>query len=74
VARRKVDFVPDRYYHCYNRGVNKEPIFRTDDIYLFLLTRVKKYADKFNIRIIAYCLMPNHYHFLLRQGLLTFDQ
>lgn len=64
---RKVKFVQGQYYHIYNRGANRLPIFRTRDNYLFLLRKVKKYAAHFEISVIAYCLMPNHYHFLLRQ-------
>jgi len=64
---RKVKFVQGHYYHIYNRGANRQPIFRTDDNYRFLLRRVKAYATRFDIAVIAYCLMPNHYHFLLRQ-------
>ena len=64
---RKVKFVQGHYYHIYNRGANRQPIFRTRDNYLFLLRRVKKYGAHFEILVIAYCLMPNHYHFLLRQ-------
>ena len=64
---RKVQFIQGHYYHVYNRGANRRPIFRTEENYCFLLRRVKKYAASFSISIIAYCLMPNHYHFLLRQ-------
>jgi len=42
-------------------------MFREEENYLFLLRRVKKYASAFDITVVAYCLMPNHYHFLLRQ-------
>jgi len=64
---RKVRFIQGHYYHIYNRGVNHQLIFRTEENYIFLLRRVKKYATRFSISVIAYCLMPNHYHFLLRQ-------
>ena len=64
---RKVEFVQGHFYHVYNRGVGRQPIFREGENYLFLLRRVKQYASSLDVAVIAYCLMPNHYHFLLRQ-------
>jgi len=64
---RKVKFIKNNYYHIYNRGCNKENIFIGDENYIYLLRKIIKYKDEFNISVIAYCLMPNHYHFLLRQ-------
>ena len=65
---RKVYFVPGHYYHIYNRGAGRQLIFRESDNYIFVLRRIKEHASSLNVTIIAYCLMPNHYHFLLRQN------
>ncbi|MBS1510889.1 MAG: transposase [Bacteroidetes bacterium] len=52
-------------YHIYNRGNNKQLIFFNENNYLFFIKkiRVQLYdcAD-----IICYCLMPNHFHLLIR--------
>ena len=53
------------YLHVYNRGVSGQPIFASDDNFHFLLRRLKKYETEFPIIVLAYCLMPTHYHFLI---------
>ncbi len=63
----QISWVQGHYYHLYNRGARQVTIFREETNYLFVLLRMKKYMRKLQITIIAYCLMPNHYHFLVRQ-------
>ncbi len=53
------------YYHVYNRGVSKELIFRSRENYLFLLGKAKEFLINLPVSVVAYCLMPTHYHFLL---------
>lgn len=60
-------FVKGYYYHIYNRGCNKENIFFNDANYLYLLAKMKSSYNENGINILAYCLMPNHYHFLIQQ-------
>jgi putative transposase len=60
-------FVPGHYYHIYNRGAGKGPIFFNPGNYEHLLRLIKQYQRQYGATLIAYCLMPNHYHFLLRQ-------
>jgi REP element-mobilizing transposase RayT len=67
MARRKVLFLAGNYYHIYNRGAHRINIFRNDSDYVFLLKRLKTELQSCSITMIAYCLMENHYHFLLRQ-------
>src|SRR5512146_203784 len=55
------------YYHLYNRGARQVTIFRQPTNYLFTIAKLKKYSQANGIRVIAYCLMPNHYHLLVRQ-------
>lgn len=67
MARRKIIFLRNNYYHVHNRGAHKENIFRNDADYVFLLKCVKRELEKCAVTVIAYCLMDNHYHFILRQ-------
>lgn len=54
-----------RYYHIYNRGINSCSLFEETNNYGHFLRLYEKYilpvADTY-----AYCLMPNHFHILLR--------
>lgn len=55
------------YYHIYNRGAHQTSIFRERTNYLFVIGKLKEYARKYQITVIAYCLMPTHYHICARQ-------
>jgi putative transposase len=65
---RSVLFLADHYYHIYNRGVNREKIFFSSENYLYCIRLLKKNLARYSITIVAYCLMPNHFHFLLKPG------
>lgn len=93
-------YVENGYYHLYNRGVEKRPIFLNPLDYNVFLSYMKQYLlpknekelyDKLSdadissrerdkilkllrlnnfhneIKLIAFCLMPNHFHLLVNQ-------
>ena len=64
-------FRTNQYYHLYNRGVEKREIFISKEDYRSFIRFMFKYPiDKKNnelVRIICYCLMPNHFHLVLQQ-------
>jgi len=60
-------YQPGCYYHFYNRGRSRLSIFNEPDNYIYLLKKAKTYLRQFDLTLVAYCLMPNHYHFLIRQ-------
>lgn len=62
---RKVQLLAGNYYHKYNRGINKQPIFFNHKNWIFFLHRLRKYFSHDQGDLIAYCLMPNHYHLLV---------
>ena len=66
MPRRANQSRQDAHYHVYNRGVNHGLIFLEDDNYRFFLCRLKQYAAEASAEIVAYCLMPTHYHLLVR--------
>ncbi len=62
-----MNYVQGHFYHIYNRGWNRGRIFFYEGNYIYLLEKMKNTFEQYGIDIIAYCLMPNHYHFLVRQ-------
>lgn len=93
---RITPLVNNEYYHVFNRGINKRPIFLNkrdyerafDVLQYYSFATIKLRFSKFLqltkevrqqfwnsmikekqrlVTIICFCLMPNHFHFLLRQ-------
>ena len=65
MPRRETPFLPDQYYHFYNRGNNRQAVFMERDNYLYFLKGINKYLLG-HVDVLAYCLMPTHYHLLVR--------
>lgn len=64
---RRTKLLTGHTYHLYNRGNRKAEIFHDQQDYLYFLRKFRSYLQQFPVLLIAYCLMPNHYHLLVRQ-------
>jgi len=53
-------------YHVTSRGDRREPIFEDDEDRLALLRVIAAGLDRFDASLLAWCLMGNHYHLVLR--------
>ena len=67
MSARPAIFTAQGFYHVYNRGHNKQTIFHDAKDYRRYLKRLGEYLKKHDVTLLAYCLMPNHLHLLLRQ-------
>jgi len=60
----RIEF-PGAVYHLTARGDRREPIFEDDADRELLLDLVGQTLERFDAQMLAYCLMGNHYHFVL---------
>jgi len=84
MARRNHNFAVDEHYHCYNRGVDKRTIFLDQKDYGYFLRSLSAYntsevlgkmrlqenkpAKEQPVTVLCYCLLPNHFHMVLRNN------
>ncbi|MBI2588898.1 transposase [Candidatus Saccharibacteria bacterium] len=74
------EFVAESYYHVYNRGVYKQNIFTQERDYTAFLSLPKRHLSREpaqdhtrrplphlrnDVELLAYCLMPSHFHLLI---------
>jgi REP element-mobilizing transposase RayT len=80
-ARNSVkQFEVESFYHVYNRGAHKQPIYRDDFDKTYFLSLISRYLNKadnsadtnkhvyekyYDIELLCYCLMDNHFHLLV---------
>jgi len=77
------NYIENGFYHIYNRGVEQRIIFNDELDYTMFLSYLKNYlippyknqtrpirrSDLYEkIKLLAYCLMPNHFHLLIEQS------
>ena len=55
----------DRYYHIFNRGNNGQQVFFTEENYRYFLRLFHQFMHP-HVHLLAYSLMPNHFHFLVK--------
>ena len=56
---------PDAFYHVTSRGNNRQDIYRDEEDYKLFLERLIESLDVYNISLLCYVCMTNHFHFLL---------
>lgn len=82
---RKTVFATNYFYHVYNRGVAKQPIFIDNQDKFVFLKKLHQYRRKNSllskketplVSLHVFCLMPNHFHLIIRQetegGIISF--
>ncbi len=60
--------IPGQYYHVMSRGIERREIFSDDADYADFLKRFQAWLERCGGKCLAWCLMPNHFHFLLLRG------
>jgi hypothetical protein len=63
--QNSIPLEPGHYYHIYNRGNNRENIFFEERNFRYFMQLYQKYILP-ACDTLAYCLMRNHFHLLVR--------
>ena len=58
-------FEKEHVYHIYNIGNNSTKIFFNEENYFFFLKKIRNEIKPI-AEILAYCLMPNHFHLMVQ--------
>ena len=61
----RIDY-PGSWHHVLNRSRRGADAFIEQDDYALFLSLLQETSALFNIRVAAFCLMPNHYHLLVQ--------
>lgn len=66
MPRRARVVFPNEYYHVVNRGSLRARLFYTTRDYRAFVRLLADTVDKFQLPLLSYCVMPNHWHLVLR--------
>ena len=65
MPRRPRRSLSTMYVHVTNRSVRKAPVFLRPSDYRAFLTVLKDGLERHPLRLLSYCLMPNHWHLVM---------
>jgi len=60
-----VQLEPGCFYHIYNHANGSDNLFREEENYYYFMRKWNKYIHPI-ADTVAYCLMPNHFHLLVK--------
>lgn len=58
-------FEPETFFHIYNHAVGNENLFRNNENFRYFLKKYDEYTNNI-LETFVYCLMPNHFHLLVK--------
>jgi len=59
-------YLSTEYFHVITQGINKSYIFDSPTDIKYYIKNMYEIKEKYNIEIIAYCIMNNHAHILMK--------
>jgi len=65
MSRYQIQFHTGSYFHIYQKTNKGRELIPTDKNHDYFLSGIKKVIDPFAV-LIAYCILPDHYHLLIR--------
>lgn len=66
MPRKARNFIKTSFIHIMVQGINREYIFNKDEYIKKYLEFIKKAKERIDVDVIAYCIMTNHAHFLIK--------
>ena len=58
--------IPDGWYHCMHRGIERRGVFEDDRDRVHFLELLGAAVERFRFRVHTYCLMETHYHAIVQ--------
>lgn len=65
MAERSIPLQPEKIFHIYNHAVGTENLFNRDEDYIYFLKKLDEHLSPI-CSIVSYCLLPSHYHLLIK--------
>ena len=73
MAQTKTPLEADHIYHIWSHANGNDNLFNCHEKYLYFLKKYRHYIHPY-VETFAYCLMPNHFHIMIRIKMMLIQQ